>query len=64
MNGELYPRGVVAGLYLPRKEGRRGLISIEDCVESTRVDIDFYVDISEESLLKETFLKAVRVTAI
>lgn len=42
MNGGLHPRAEVAGLYLSRKENRRGLISIEDCVELAYVDIDSY----------------------
>ena len=32
MNGCLHTRSNVARLYLPRKEGRRGLIGIEECV--------------------------------
>ena len=32
MNGGLHTRNNVARLYLPRKEGERGLIGIEDCV--------------------------------
>ena len=32
MNGRLYTRSNVARLYLPRKEGRRGLIGIQECV--------------------------------
>ena len=31
--GALHPKSDVDRLYIPRKEGRRGLISIEDCVE-------------------------------
>ena len=30
--GALHPKSDVDRLYIPRKEGRRGLISIEDCV--------------------------------
>ena len=33
MYGALHPKSDVDRLYIPRKEGRRGLISIEDCVE-------------------------------
>ena len=32
MNGSLHPRGNVGRLYLARKEGGRGLISCEECV--------------------------------
>ena len=31
--GALHPNSDVDRLYIPRKEGGRGLISIEDCVE-------------------------------
>ena len=31
--GALHPTSDADRLYIPRKEGRRGLISIEDCVE-------------------------------
>ena len=31
--GALHPESDVDRLYIPRKEGGRGLISIEDCVE-------------------------------
>ena len=31
--GPLHPKSNVDGLYIPRKEGGRGLISIEDCIE-------------------------------
>ena len=33
MYNALHPRDSVARLYLPRKEGERGLMSVEDCVE-------------------------------
>ena len=33
MYGALHPKPDVDRLYIPRKEGGRGLISIEDCVE-------------------------------
>ena len=33
MYGELHPKSDVGRLYIPRKEGGRGLISIEDCNE-------------------------------
>ena len=31
--GALHPKSDVGRLYIPRKEGGRGVISIEDCVE-------------------------------
>ena len=33
MYGALHPKSDVDRLYIPRKEGGRGLISIEDCVQ-------------------------------
>ena len=36
MNGCLHNGSNVARLYLPRKEGRRGLIGIEECVRNER----------------------------
>ena len=33
IHGALHPKSDVDRLYIPRKEGGRGLISIEDCVE-------------------------------
>ena len=41
--GALHPKSDVNRLYIPRKEGGRGLISIEDCVD---------LAISEERLIK------------
>ena len=35
--GALHPKSDVDRLYIPRKEGGRGLISIEDCVELTTI---------------------------
>ena len=36
INGALHPKSDVDRLYIPRKEGERDLISIEDCVEKGR----------------------------
>ena len=38
LNGGFHPRDCVKRLYVPRKEGGRGLISIEDCVNQLRVE--------------------------
>ena len=37
-------------LYIPRKEGGKGLISIEDCVELTIRGLEVYVHGSEEKI--------------
>ena len=39
-------------LYIPRKEGERGLISIEDCVNLAIRSLEVYVHGSEERLIQ------------
>ena len=51
MNSALHPRDSVARLYLPRKEGGRGLMSVEDCVDQAVLGLDNYVSMSRERLL-------------
>ena len=46
--GALHPKSDVNRLYIPRKEGGRGLISIEDCVELAIRGLEVYVHRSEE----------------
>lgn len=48
MKGAFHWRRGIARLYLSRKEHRRALISVEDCAELVRIDIDSYVDNSEK----------------
>ena len=43
MYGALHPKSDVDRLYIPRKEGGRGLISIEDCVELAIRGLEVYV---------------------
>ena len=50
--GALHPKSDVDGLYIPKKEGGRRLISIEDCVELGIRDLEMYVHRSEERLLQ------------
>ena len=50
--GELHPKSDVERLYIPRKEGRRGLISIEDGVELAITGLEVYVHRSEERLIQ------------
>ena len=50
MNGSLHPRGNVGRLYLARKEGGRGLISCEECVNVEVQNLDKYL--SEEWMFK------------
>ena len=51
--GALHPKSDVDRLYIPRKEGRRVLISIEDCVELAIIrGLEVYVHRSEERLIQ------------
>ena len=50
--GALHPKSDVHRLYIPRKEGGRGLISIEDCVELAIRGLEVYVHGSEERLMQ------------
>ena len=50
--GALHPKSDVNRLYVPRIEGGRGLISIEDCVELAIRDLEVYVHGSEERLIQ------------
>ena len=47
----LHPRDSVDRLYLPRKEGGRGLISIEDCVDIAELSLKEYVMRSKEKMI-------------
>ena len=48
----LHPKSDVDRLYIPRKEGGSGLISIEDCVELAIRCLEVYVHGSEERLIQ------------
>ena len=50
--GGLHPKSDVDRLYIPRKDGGRGLIAIEDCVELTVRGLQVYVDGGEERLIQ------------
>ena len=52
IHGALHPRSNVSRLYLPRKEGGRGLISVEDAINIGERNINVYVCQSQERLLK------------
>ena len=54
MYGGLHPKSAVDRLYLPGKDGRRGLIAIEDCGELTVRGWRFEVHVhgSEERLIQ------------
>ena len=48
----LHLKSDVGRLYIPRKEGGRGLISIKDCVELAIRGLEVYVRGSEERLIQ------------
>ena len=52
--GALHPKLDVDRLYIPRKEGGRGLISIEDCGELAIRGLEVYVYGSKERLIQAT----------
>ena len=52
MYGALHPKSDVDRLYIPRKDGGRGLISIEDCVELAIRGLEVYVHGSGERLIQ------------
>ena len=52
MYAALHPKSDVDRLYIPRKEGERGLMSIEDCVELAIRGLVVYVHGSEERLIQ------------
>ena len=52
MYGALHPKSDIDRLYLKRKHGGRGLISIETCVRLKENNLGLYVRESNEILLK------------
>ena len=52
IHGALHARSNVSRLYLPRREGGRGLISVEDAINIEERNINVYVCQSQERLLK------------
>ena len=52
MNAALHPRDSVCRLHIPRKQGGRGLIGIEDCVELAILGLKNYVNGSQDKLIE------------
>ena len=52
VNGCLHTRSNVARLYLPRKEGKRGLIGVEECVREECKSLHGYRRNSTEWMLR------------
>ena len=53
MYGELHPKRDVDRLYVKRKQGGRGLISVEQCIREQENSLRLYVANSEENLIRE-----------
>ena len=58
--GGLHPKSDADRLYILRKEGGRGLITIEDCVELAVRGLKVYVHGSEERLKQQVLLRKLR----
>ena len=58
----LHPWNDIDRLYLKRKHGGRGLISIETCVRSEENNLGLYVRESNEMLLKKTSRKIAKMS--
>ena len=50
--GGLHRKSDVDRLYIPRKDGAKGLIAIEDCIELTVTSLEVHVHGSEERLIQ------------
>ena len=59
MNGGFHPQDCVKRVCVPRKEGGRGLISVEDGVNQAGILLETYVQSSEEKILKAVRRKGV-----
>ena len=51
MHNALHPRSNVDRLYIPRSEGGRGLLSVEDTVNLAKQGLQGYVKMSDERLI-------------
>ena len=49
----MHPQADVDRLYWKRKEGGRGLISIEDCITIEENSLGYYINTKQDQLLKE-----------
>ena len=57
--GALHPKSDVDKLYIPRKEGGRGLISIEDCVELDGLEAAHFLKRSKKEKRSEDWQEKV-----
>ena len=51
MHNGLHPRSAVDRVYIPRKEGGRGLMCVEDTVKKANIGLERYVKESKERLI-------------
>ena len=51
MHKALHPRDSACRLYLPRKEGWRGLIAVEDCIDLAKLGLERYISQTDERLI-------------
>ena len=51
MNRALNPRDCVARLYVPRAEGGKGLISVEECIGQAKNSLRNYILHCDEKLI-------------
>ena len=58
MYGAQHPKADVDRLYLKRRDGVRGLIGVEDCVQAEVNSLDKHLSASEEKMLKEVSLSS------
>ena len=54
MHGSLHPRADVDRLYVPRKDGGRGLLSVEDSINKEENSLAYYVQNTSQPTLQET----------
>ncbi len=58
-HGALHPKADVDRIYLPRKEGGRGLASIQDCVEGEEISLVNYMKENREELLQCAYTEGI-----
>ena len=62
MYGGLLPTSIVDQMYVKRKEGGRGLISVRRYIREEENSLGFYVANSEENLIRRVFIINTRET--
>ena len=51
MHKALYPRDVVDRIYVSRKEGKRKLASVEDCIDKSIQGLEVYIKKSKKRFI-------------